>query len=49
MALVDLRLRDVDPALMWSLKQAAAHQHKTLRAFLLGILEEVAKKHNGKK
>lgn len=44
MAFVDLRLRDVDPALMWALKQIAASKHQTLRAYLLDVLGEAAKK-----
>lgn len=46
---VDLRLRDMDPALMWQLKQIAASRHQTLRAYLLEVLQEAAKKSAPKK
>jgi hypothetical protein len=45
---VDLRLREMDPALMWALKQIAAARHQTLRAYLLSVLEDAVKK-NGRK
>lgn len=41
---VDLRLRDVPPELMWKLKQLAASKQQTLRAFLLELLEETVQK-----
>jgi hypothetical protein len=46
---VDLRLREMDPALMWALKQIAASRHQTLRAFLLAVLEDTVKKNAPKK
>jgi hypothetical protein len=49
MKAVDLRLRDMDPALMWALKQIAASRHQTLRAYLLSVLEDAAKKNAPKK
>jgi hypothetical protein len=40
---MDLRLRDIDPAVMARLKSKAALAQKTLREFLMEILKKAAK------
>lgn len=45
---VDLRVNDVPPEVLWTVKKMAAERRVTLRAFVIQLLTEAVKK-NGKK